>query len=104
VIKTSDLPGDRQKALGAKLDELLAEIDKTRVGFGKVMAVLGVVLVGLANVTIVAAEGPTAVNAIMKLLTLDKETEDAAKLRLAPPQLDFIELRGIGECVCGAVP
>jgi hypothetical protein len=86
VIKTSDLPGDRQRALGAKLDELVAEIDKSRVGFGKVMAVLGTVLLGLANVTIVAAEGPTAVNAIMKLITLDKETEDAAKLRLAPPQ------------------
>jgi hypothetical protein len=50
------------------------------------MAVLGTVLVGLANVTIIAAEGPTAVNAIMKLLTFDKETEDAAKLRLAPPR------------------
>ena len=86
VIQTSDLPGDRQKVLGAKLDEVAAEMEKARVGFGKVLAVLGTVLVGLANVTIIAAEGPTAVNAIMKLLTLDKETEDEAKLRLAPPQ------------------
>jgi len=50
------------------------------------MAVLGTVLVGLTNVTIVAAEGPAAVNSIMKLLTIDKESEDAAKLRLTPPQ------------------
>ena len=43
-------------------------------------------LLGLGSATTIAAEGPVAVNNIMKLLAADKETEDAARLRLAPPQ------------------
>ncbi|MBV9251084.1 MAG: hypothetical protein JO320_21035 [Alphaproteobacteria bacterium] len=43
-------------------------------------------LVGMAAATTVAAEGPAAVTNIMKLIATDKESEDAARLRLAPPQ------------------
>jgi hypothetical protein len=86
TIETSELPDDRKKALGEKLDQLMAELQNQRVGYGKIMAVLSAVLVGVASVTTIGAEGPAAVNHIMKLIATDKETEDAAALRLAPPQ------------------
>jgi uncharacterized membrane protein YcjF (UPF0283 family) len=61
VIGTSNLPISRQQALNAKLDELMGEIEKPRLSFGKTMAVLSCVVVGLsgvaANATIIAAEG-----------------------------------------------
>jgi hypothetical protein len=90
VIGASDLPISKQKALNAKLDELIVEIDKPRLSFGKTMAVLSCVVVGLpavaANTTIIAAEGHTAITNIMRLIGVDKESEDAAALRLTPPQ------------------
>jgi hypothetical protein len=85
AIETSDLSSGRKKALNAKLDELAEELSNQRLGFAKTMAVLGAVLVGLAAATTVAAEGPTAVTNIMKLIAADKESEDAARLRLATP-------------------
>jgi hypothetical protein len=50
------------------------------------MAVLSMVLVGLGSATIIAADGPTAVTHIMRLIGVDKESEDTAVSRLAPPQ------------------
>jgi hypothetical protein len=89
VIGTSDLPNSRQQVLNAKLDELLGEIEKPRLSFGKAMAVLSYVVLGLSGVasaTTIASEGQTAIANIMRLIGLDKESEDAATLRLAPPQ------------------
>lgn len=86
TIDTSDLSNDRKKTLSDKLDELAAELANPRLGFGKTMAVLSALLVGMAAATTVAAEGPAAVTNIMKLISIDKESEDAARLRLAPPQ------------------
>lgn len=90
VIGTSNLPISRQQALNAKLDELMGEIEKPRLSFGKTMAVLSCVVVGLsgvaANATIIAAEGQAAITNIMRLIGIDKESEDAATLRLTPPQ------------------
>lgn len=85
TIEKSDLSDDRRRALYSKLDNFQAELDSPRLSFGKTMAVLSVVLAGLAASTTIAAEGPAAVNNIMKLIAADKETEDAARLRLAPP-------------------
>jgi len=90
VIGASNLPISKQQALNAKLDELMVEIDKPRLSFGKTMAVLSWVVVGLpavaANTTIIAAEGHTAITNIMRLIGADKESEDAAALRLTPSQ------------------
>jgi hypothetical protein len=86
AIEASDLPDWRKEVLHAKLDDLIAELDKRRVGFGRTMAVLSAVLVALASATTIAAEGPNAVANIMKLLAIDKESENAARLRLAPPE------------------
>jgi hypothetical protein len=85
IIDTSDLAQDRKRLLGSKLDELLAELSNRRIGFGRTMSVLSAILLGLAISTTIAAEGPAAVSNIMKLIAADKETEEAAKRRLAPP-------------------
>jgi hypothetical protein len=85
IIDTSDLAKDRKRSLVSKLDELMAELSNRRVGFGRSMSVLSAILLGLAASTTIAAEGPAAVSNIMKLIAADKETEEAAKRRLAPP-------------------
>jgi hypothetical protein len=86
AINTSNLSDDRKRTLNDKLDELVAELANRRLGYGKTMAVLSAMLVGMAAATTVAAEGPAAVTNIMKLISIDKESEDSARLRLAPPQ------------------
>ena len=88
AINTSNLPVPRKNSLNNKLDELSEEIEKERLNLGRAMAVLSVVLAGLgglASTATIAADGPIAVTHILKLIGLDKESEDAANLRLAPP-------------------
>jgi len=71
-----------------KLDELLEELEKRRLNLGKTMLVLSVVLSGLSaasNATIIAAEGQAAIGHILSLIGMDKESEEAALSRLAPP-------------------
>lgn len=87
-IEISGLSVNQKKALTGKLDELVDELGNPRIRYARTMAVLSAVLLGLAGVagaTTIAAEGPTAVTNIMKLIAQDKESEDAAALRLAPP-------------------
>ena len=84
TIDNSDLPFDRKEILISKLDELVLELENRRVSFGKVMIVLGKVLMYTAGVATIGAEGPTAVTNIMKLIAKDKDSEDAALQRLAP--------------------
>jgi hypothetical protein len=88
TINKSNLPDHRKKALRDKLDELSEELGKRRLNLGKTMVVLAVVMAGLqglANMTTIAAEGESAVASIMKLIGVDKETEETAVSRLAPP-------------------
>jgi hypothetical protein len=85
IIDKSDLPDARKGVLRGKLDELVAELGKRRIHLGNAMAVLSVVLVGLASATTIAADGPSAITHIMRLIGVDKESEDAAVSRLAPP-------------------
>jgi hypothetical protein len=85
IIDKSDLAAARKSAMHGKLNELTQELEKQRLNLGKTMAVLSVVLVTLAAATTIAAEGPSAVTHIMELIGADKESEDAAVSRLAPP-------------------
>ena len=85
TINKSDLPDARKKTLHGKLDELADELGKRRLNLGKTMAVLSMVLVGLGSATTIAADGPSAITHIMQLIGVDKESEDAAVSRLAPP-------------------
>jgi hypothetical protein len=92
TINKSSLPDHRKKALRDKLDQLTEELGKRRLHLGKTMVVLAVVMAGLqaglegaAHMTTIAAEGEAAVSSIMRLIGVDKETEEAAVSRLAPP-------------------
>jgi hypothetical protein len=89
VIDDSNLDTARKAALGKKLDELTEELEKRRISLGQVMAVLSGVLVGVASITTIGAEGPSAITNIMKLIGVDKDSEDAAlcRLDLAPKAL-----------------
>jgi hypothetical protein len=89
IIDKSTLPNHRKTVLHGKLNELMAELEKRRLNFGKTMLMLSVVLSGLgaaSNATTIAAEGQAAVGHILGLIGTDKESEQAAVSRLAPPQ------------------
>jgi hypothetical protein len=85
AIQNSDLPDAQKTALRAKLNELEDELRQRRLSLGKTMAVLSFVMVGLAAATTIAADGPKAITHIMQLIGADKQSEDAALSRLAPP-------------------
>lgn len=85
VIENSDLSAERRRALCQKLEELRAELAEPRLSFVKTFTVLSLILAGLSSATTIAAEGPAAVTHIMQLIGLDRETEEAAAQRLAPP-------------------
>jgi hypothetical protein len=85
TIDQSDLSEARKKALRGKLDELVDELGNRRLNLGKTMVVLSIVLASLASSTTIATDGPSAINHIMRLVGIDKESEDAAVSRLAPP-------------------
>jgi hypothetical protein len=76
----------RKSGLDTKLDDFVAELASHRLSFGKTMALLSAVLMGLAAATTIAAEGPAAVNNIMKLIATDKDSEEQARLRLDSPR------------------
>jgi hypothetical protein len=87
AIDGSDLGPDRKQSLYEKLDELTAELGKPRLSFAKTMLLLSGVMAGLSGAVTIAADAPDAVSNIVKLIGLDRETEDAAALRLtAPPK------------------
>jgi hypothetical protein len=81
AIEQLDLPAWQKQAAFTKLDEFEEELGKRRLSYGKVMAIL----VALASATTIAADGPSAITHIMSLISIDKESEDAAASRLAPP-------------------
>jgi hypothetical protein len=68
-----------------KLSDLVKELERRRLNLGKAMLVLSVVMANLAGATTIAADGPVAVTHIMRLIGVDKESEEAALSRLAPP-------------------
>jgi hypothetical protein len=85
AIEQSDLPIHRREALCQKLEELRAELNQPRLSFVKTFTVLSLILAGLGSATTVSADGPTAVTHIMRLIGLDRQTEEEAAHRLAPP-------------------
>ncbi|MGN8097711.1 hypothetical protein [Methylobacterium sp. 22177] len=76
---------DRKKRLDEKLDQLVKELSQQRVSFAKAMAILVGVTTVIAGVTTIAADGQSAIAHIMQLIGQDKESEEAAAKRLAPP-------------------
>jgi len=85
TVERSDLDYDRKKRLGSRLDQLAADLTNSRLSFAKTMGILTAILATTASSVTVAADGQNAVAHIMQLIGHDKETEDAAAQRLAPP-------------------
>lgn len=57
----------------------------TRVSFGKIMAALALATATFAGVTTIAADGPQAIQNILRLIGVEKLTEEEAVRRLTPP-------------------
>lgn len=85
TVERSDLDSDRKKRLQSRLDQLAAELGSPRLSFAKTMGILAAVLATTASSVTIAADGQSAVAHIIQLIGHDKETEDAAALRLTPP-------------------
>ncbi|MGR9449291.1 hypothetical protein [Rhizobium leguminosarum] len=85
VIDGSELPADKRDRLLAKLNELAAELDHTRVSFSKLMSLLAALSVGLAGTTSFLADAPNALTTITSLVGADKEAEEAEARRLGAP-------------------
>ena len=85
VIDASDLPAARKAAMHGRLQELIEELEKRHLNLGKAMLVLSMLMANLAGATTIAAEGPVAVTQIMRLIGVDKTSEEEALSRLAPP-------------------
>lgn len=85
LVSKSDMDLERKKRLDDRLDKLAFELAQQRLSFAKSMTILVAITTTLAGVTTIAADGQSAVNHIMQLIGQDKESEDAAAKRLAPP-------------------
>jgi hypothetical protein len=85
VQGSSELDTSLKKRIDEKLDQLAAELKTPRLNFGKSMAILAAVLAAIGSTVTIAADGRNAVAQIIRLIGEDKETEDAAAQRLAPP-------------------
>lgn len=86
LVDHSDLDYDKKKALATKLDELVAELSHKRFSLAKSMAILVGISTILGTSVTSLADGDKALLQIMRLIGVDKETEDAASKRLSPPQ------------------
>lgn len=85
TVERSDLDHDRKKRLQSRLDQLAAELSSPRLSFAKTMGILAAVVATTASSVTIAADGQSAIAHIMQLIGQDKETEEAAAQRLAPP-------------------
>lgn len=85
IVTTADLPEGQRERLLQKLDELSVELSQSRVGFGRVMAILAMIAVGVTQSTSFLADAPEAIATITGLLGADKAAEEAEVRRLGPP-------------------
>lgn len=85
MVDRSEMDPDRKKRLHDKLDHLVKELGNQRLSFAKAMAILVGVTTVIAGATTIAADGQSAITHIMQLIGQDKESEEAAAKRLAPP-------------------
>jgi len=87
-IDESDLPDKKKEALRARLDDLQAEVTKTRVSFARLMAITAAIMVTVGEGTNFLANAPGAAGTIIRIIQWvgeDKEKEEANRLRLMPP-------------------
>lgn len=82
VIESSDLPDEKKRSLLERLDELSAEMNKPRVKYGVVMAIIAALSIGVTQGTSFLADAPDALTTITSLIGADKEAENAERTRL----------------------
>jgi hypothetical protein len=86
VIEASDLPDERKRNLLERLDELSAEMNKPRIKYGVMMAVIAALSIGVTQGTSFLADAPDAIATITALIGADKEAEDAEQARIGANQ------------------
>ncbi len=84
-VTESTLPEDKKLRLMGKIEEFRDELHKERLRFGVSLAVLASIGAMVGGGTAFLADGPTAISTITHLIGIDKESEDAAILRLEGP-------------------
>lgn len=90
-VTESTLSEDKKLRLLGKIEEFRDELHKERLRFGVSLAVLASIGAMVGGGTAFLADGPAAISTITHLIGLDKESEDAAILRLqGPPKAKLI--------------
>lgn len=89
IVNGADISDIKRKALLEKLDEFSIELNRVRLSFGKVTALLASISVGLcvtvAGTTSFLADAPQAIATINNLIGQDKELEEEESKRLGAP-------------------
>lgn len=85
AVDKSEMDLDRKGRVFDKLDQLSSELSAQRLSFAKAMAILVGVTTITTGVVTIAADGESAITQIMRLIGIDKATEEAATKRLSPP-------------------
>ncbi|WFU47728.1 hypothetical protein [Sinorhizobium terangae] len=82
LIEEAEMSEGRRKALLQRIDQFRHELDQTRLSFGKAMALLAAVSLGITSGTSFLADAPEAIATITSLIGADKEAEDQEAKRL----------------------
>lgn len=88
AIYSSDLPDERRERLRLRIEEFRRELHNPRLNFGKAMAILAAVGLGITTGTSFLADAPDAITTVVSIIGADKEAEDQELVRLgAPPKM-----------------
>jgi hypothetical protein len=88
LVNASDLPDDKKKRIAAKLDELIEELHKKRLGFAKVLGIAAIIAGIVGGTASGLANGPEAlerVGIILHWVGREIDAEEAEQLRLSGP-------------------
>lgn len=91
AIDESDLEDRKKRALKAKLQELLEEVDRERMNLSKAMVIIAAIAGTFGATTTTIANAPKALESVHRMITwigADKVAEDEEQLRLSGPAAD----------------
>lgn len=89
-VRSAEMHETKRKRILAKLEELRAEVNSSRLSFSKTMAILLHVSMGVAAGTSFLADAPGAILTIQNLIGHDKaeEVREDIRLQAVPPKLE----------------
>lgn len=88
IVDESDLSDKKKEALRTKLDELVEELHRQRLSFAKLAAIAAAIAAFLGGSTTTMANGPRAMETIVRILQYvgeEKQAEELEQARLAAP-------------------